>query len=95
MTRLLIIVLLLLAAGPASALESTPVVSARATVTLISDTDQAAAGKPFRVGLRILLAPGWHTYWQNPELLYLGFVCTQIPNSVHINISKTLLIIFV
>ncbi len=23
-------------------------------------------GTPFRVGLRIRLAPGWHTYWQNP-----------------------------
>ena len=24
------------------------------------------AGQPFRVGLRLRLAPGWHTYWQNP-----------------------------
>ena len=23
-------------------------------------------GTPFRVGLRIRLAPGWHTYWRNP-----------------------------
>ena len=23
-------------------------------------------GRPFRVGLRLQLAPGWHTYWQNP-----------------------------
>ena len=26
----------------------------------------SAPGKPFRVGLRLRLAPGWHTYWQNP-----------------------------
>ncbi|MBV8092028.1 MAG: thioredoxin family protein [Acetobacteraceae bacterium] len=66
MARLFIIVLLLLAATPAIAAESAAVVSERATVTLISDTDVAADGKPFRVGLRIRLAPGWHTYWVNP-----------------------------
>ena len=48
------------------AAESAAVVSARATVTLVSDTDRIAPGVPFRAGLRLLLAPGWHTYWQNP-----------------------------
>ena len=52
--------------GAARALESTPVSSTRATVTLVSDTDSVAPGTPFRVGLRFRLAPGWHTYWQNP-----------------------------
>ena len=52
--------------SPAGALESAPVASARATATLVSDTDAVAPGKPFRVGLRLRLAPGWHTYWQNP-----------------------------
>jgi thiol:disulfide interchange protein DsbD len=51
---------------PASALESAPVASARAIATLVSDVDAVAPGKPFRVGLRLRLAPGWHTYWQNP-----------------------------
>ena len=48
------------------AAESSAVVSARATVTLVSDTDHIAPGVPFRAGLRLRLAPGWHTYWQNP-----------------------------
>ena len=51
---------------PASALESAPVTSARATAALVSDTDTVAPGTPFRIGLRLRLAPGWHTYWQNP-----------------------------
>jgi thiol:disulfide interchange protein DsbD len=50
----------------ANALESAPVSSDRATVTLVSDTDTVAPGKPFRVALRLQLAPGWHTYWRNP-----------------------------
>ncbi len=58
--------LLLCWAIPAGALESRPVSSARATASLVSDVDAVAAGKPFHVGLRLRLAPGWHTYWQNP-----------------------------
>jgi len=57
---------LLASHGPAAALESAPVTSARDTVTLISDTDGIAPSTPFRIGLRIRLAPGWHTYWRNP-----------------------------
>jgi thiol:disulfide interchange protein DsbD len=52
--------------GLAGAAESKPVASPRATATLVSDTDAVAAGQPFRVGLRLRLAPGWHTYWRNP-----------------------------
>src|ERR1700733_6667689 len=72
MKRLLIILLLLLFALPvlfalpAAALESPPVASKRATVTLVSETDAVASGQPFRVALRIRLADGWHTYWKNP-----------------------------
>ncbi len=68
MPRLLILLLMLLT-GPAiqaRALESTPAVSTRATVSLVSDTDAVSPGVPFRIGLRIRLAPGWHTYWRNP-----------------------------
>ena len=38
----------------------------RAQVTLISDQTAIHAGSAFWVGLRIKLAPGWHTYWRNP-----------------------------
>ena len=66
--RCLLLIVLLLSGwlSPAAALESAPVISARATATLVSDTDTVAPGKPFRIGLRLRLAPGWHTYWQNP-----------------------------
>ena len=60
-----LVLLLLLTAAPCLARESAPVVSPRATATLVTDTD-AASGAPFHAGLRLRLAPGWHTYWQNP-----------------------------
>src|SRR4051812_48172467 len=62
-------VLFLLAACwivPASALESATVSSPRATASLVSEVDAMSPGKPFRVALRLRLASGWHTYWQNP-----------------------------
>ncbi len=40
--------------------------SKRSSVALITDTDQVAPGQPFTAALRLQLAPGWHTYWQNP-----------------------------
>ncbi|WP_277813972.1 protein-disulfide reductase DsbD domain-containing protein, partial [Acidisphaera rubrifaciens] len=63
-----ICLLLLAATGitPAWALESAPVRSDRAVVTLITDTDHVAAGTQFRAGLQLRMAPGWHTYWRNP-----------------------------
>ena len=33
---------------------------------LIADTAGIVPGKPFTVGLHLQIAPGWHTYWQNP-----------------------------
>ncbi len=56
----------LCSAGAVQAAESTPSVTRRATVTLISDTDTVQAGTPYHVGLRFRLAPGWHTYGRNP-----------------------------
>jgi thiol:disulfide interchange protein/DsbC/DsbD-like thiol-disulfide interchange protein len=53
-------------AMPAWAMESAPVSSARATVTLISDADVIRPGTPFRIALHQRLSPGWHTYWSNP-----------------------------
>ncbi len=32
--------------------------------SLIADTTAVEAGKPFRVGLLLEMAPTWHTYWQ-------------------------------
>lgn len=32
---------------------------------LLADTTAITAGKPFTVGLRLRMAPHWHTYWQN------------------------------
>ena len=52
-------------AGPALALESAPVRSPRATVTLVADVAAVTPGVPFRLGLRMRLAPGWHSYWKN------------------------------
>lgn len=65
---LLLPLLLAAAIAPraASALESLPVVSERAHVTLVAETDAAAPGRPLRLALRQRLAPGWHTYWRNP-----------------------------
>jgi thiol:disulfide interchange protein DsbD len=62
----LTIALLLAAGTPAMALESAAVHSARATATLVTDTDAVPAGGSFRAALRLRLAPGWHTYWKNP-----------------------------
>jgi thiol:disulfide interchange protein DsbD len=56
----------LLFAAPALAAESPPVRSDRAVVTLVSDAAAVAPGVPFHIGLRQRLAPGWHTYWENP-----------------------------
>ena len=60
------LVLVLAGAARLMAAESAPVSSPRAVATLVSDTDAVKAGVPFRVGLRLRIAPGWHTYWRNP-----------------------------
>ncbi len=61
----LLAALLVWAAG-ARAAESAAVASARVTATLVSDTDAPVPGRAFRLGLRLRMAPGWHTYWSNP-----------------------------
>ena len=70
MKRLLMVVLILvaplLAPAPADALESAPVSSKRDVATLVTETNAMEPGKPFRVGLRLRLSDGWHTYWKNP-----------------------------
>ena len=37
-----------------------------AEVSLLSETDQPRPGSTFLIGIRILPAPGWHSYWSNP-----------------------------
>ena len=66
MIRLLATLGILLAPGLAEGLETAPVVSPRATVTVVSGVEAVAPGEPFRIALRQRLAPGWHTYWSNP-----------------------------
>lgn len=34
--------------------------------SLIADTEAIVPGKPFRLGLHLRMAPGWHVYWKNP-----------------------------
>ena len=53
-------------ATPALAGESEAVRSERTTMTLAAEVASVAPGQPFRIGLRQRMAPGWHTYWQNP-----------------------------
>jgi thiol:disulfide interchange protein len=33
---------------------------------LVADTTAIVPGQPFRIGLHLRMAPGWHTYWENP-----------------------------
>ncbi|HET6308671.1 MAG TPA: protein-disulfide reductase DsbD domain-containing protein, partial [Rhodopila sp.] len=67
MKRFLTAMLMVIATcATAQALESAPVSSKRAVATLVTETDAMQPGKPFRVGLRLRLADGWHTYWKNP-----------------------------
>ncbi|MDB5413354.1 MAG: cytochrome biosis protein [Rubritepida sp.] len=66
MRALFALLTVLLLAQPGQALESAPVRSPRATVTLLADTSAIVPGQPFRVALRQKLAAGWHTYWLNP-----------------------------
>ena len=58
------LVLALLGAGPLSAQihNGQKLVEA----TLVADTTAMVPGKPFRIGLHLRMAPGWHTYWENP-----------------------------
>ncbi|MGK7863205.1 protein-disulfide reductase DsbD family protein [Falsiroseomonas sp. E2-1-a4] len=53
------------ALAPASAMESAAVQSPRATATLVADMAAVAPGQDFQAGLRLRLAPGWHSYWKN------------------------------
>ncbi|MFN6955994.1 MAG: protein-disulfide reductase DsbD domain-containing protein, partial [Acetobacteraceae bacterium] len=64
--RRLLLLLFLLLAGPAAALDSLPVESPRASVVLTADHEAVAPGQTIRLLLRVRMADGWHTYWRNP-----------------------------
>ncbi|MFC0385738.1 protein-disulfide reductase DsbD family protein [Muricoccus vinaceus] len=66
MHAFLLLLVVLLASPAARAAESEAVASPRARVTLVAEAAAVAPGQPFRIALRQVLAPGWHTYWTNP-----------------------------
>jgi thiol:disulfide interchange protein DsbD len=33
---------------------------------MLADTSAVTPGKPFRIGVRLTIDPGWHVYWTNP-----------------------------
>jgi DsbC/DsbD-like thiol-disulfide interchange protein len=45
---------------------STACANPHAQVSLLSETDHPRAGSTFLIGIRIVPAPGWHSYWSNP-----------------------------
>lgn len=61
-----LLALSLVAPGLALAAESAAVTSPRVSATLLSGRDAVAPGERFHVALVQRIAPGWHTYWQNP-----------------------------
>ncbi|MBL6076477.1 thioredoxin family protein [Belnapia sp. T18] len=66
MRRLLaLLLLLILLPGPGRAAESAAQRSPRAEATLVADRVAVAPGESVRLGLRLKLAPGWHTYWRH------------------------------
>ena len=66
MSALLMAGFLGLGSVSARAAESAPVASANDTATLVTDRDAVGPDQHLRVGLRLQLKPGWHTYWINP-----------------------------
>lgn len=64
--RRVVLALALSAPGLALAAESAPVTTPRVAATLLSSRDAVAPGERFQVALVQKIAPGWHTYWQNP-----------------------------
>jgi thiol:disulfide interchange protein DsbD len=66
MQMIRLILALLLLAPAALAAESAPHRTPRAVASLVSDTDAVAPGTPYHLGLRLQIAPGWHSYGRNP-----------------------------
>src|SRR5260370_36037198 len=64
MKRLLALLLVLFAVGPAFG--QTVVQAENVRAELLADVAAVKAGEPFWVGLRQTIRPKWHTYWKNP-----------------------------
>jgi thiol:disulfide interchange protein DsbD len=64
--RMMLAAMLVLGAGAARAADVTVAASPHARAELVADAASVAPGVPFRIGLRLTLAPGWHTYFANP-----------------------------
>jgi thiol:disulfide interchange protein DsbD len=63
----LAVTLLAFAAFAAAESRAAPIVKTEhVEAELVSDKAGAQAGKPVTVGLRLRMAPQWHTYWKNP-----------------------------
>lgn len=53
--------------GPdAKALQSEMVSSGQVSAQLLADVSTVQAGQEFLLGVKLSMAPGWHTYWRNP-----------------------------
>ena len=57
------LMLFLLAALMQAAMAASP---GPVRLSLLSDHSAVAADEAFRVGVRFVIEPGWHTYWKNP-----------------------------
>lgn len=66
MRALLVLAVALLLGAAARAAQTPAVQTPRSAASLVSAIDRVDPGKPFLIGLRLQLAPGWHTYWRNP-----------------------------
>jgi thiol:disulfide interchange protein DsbD len=53
-------------AAPALAAPDVPGDGPHATASLIAETKGVAPGQKLTVALRLVIQPGWHTYWVNP-----------------------------
>jgi thiol:disulfide interchange protein len=55
-----------LAFGASAALAAPSVKTEHVEAELVADKASAQPGKPVLVGLKLRMAPEWHTYWKNP-----------------------------
>jgi thiol:disulfide interchange protein DsbD len=46
--------------------DSAPQTADQIALSLVADTTTIGAGKPFTVGIRMVIKPGWYTYWRYP-----------------------------
>jgi thiol:disulfide interchange protein DsbD len=50
---------------PAGVLSAQPAGEPHTAVSLLANVKSVQPGKPFLLGLRMTMDPGWHTYWKN------------------------------